>query len=240
MIIFDEITLIMRNILIVGVGSTIGKQLFDLLSSIKGNEVFTTSRSDFEANAERHQILTPHEGEINTEYLPEVIHELYYMPGSINLKPFTMLKVSDFVTDFEINVLGLIKVLKKLTSNLIGGNGSVLTFSSVAANTGLGFHSSIAASKSALEGFVKSMAAEYATKIRFNSIAISLTDTKLSEKLLNSESKIELAKSRNPLKMIGDPLKIAKFASVINSNDCDWMTGEIIHFDGGMNNLRVF
>lgn len=230
----------MRNILIIGVNSTIGKQLFTILKSKGDNTVYTTSRSEFGINEARHQIITPNETDINTDFIPDEIHELYYMPGSINLKPFKMLKESDFRNDFEINVMGLVKVLHKVSKNLVAANGAVLTFSSVAAKVGLDFHSSIATSKSALEGFVKAMAAEYATKVRFNSLAISLTHTKLAEKLLNSEMKIELARSRNPLKMVGDPLKIAKFATVINSSDCDWISGEIIHFDGGMSSLKTF
>jgi 3-oxoacyl-[acyl-carrier protein] reductase len=230
----------MKNILIIGVNSVIGTELFKLLSLAKDNTVYTTSRSSFDINEERHQMISSNEEDINTDLLPDEIHELYFLPGSINLKPFKMLKESDFRNDFEINVMGLVKVLHKVIKSLIVGNGSVLTFSSVAANIGLDFHSSIATSKSALEGFVKSMAAEYATKVRFNSLAISLTNTKLAGKLLNSDTKIELAKSRNPLKMIGDPIKIAKFASVINSTDCDWISGEVIHFDGGMSSLRTF
>lgn len=230
----------MKNILIVGVNSVIGKQIFHELNSKGDNTVYTTSRSSFEINEARHQLITPHETGINVDYLPDEIHELYYLPGSINLKPFKMLKEEDFRNDFEINVMGLVKILHKVSKRLVAGNGSVLTFSSVAASVGLDFHSSIATSKSALEGFVKAMAAEYATKVRFNSLAISLTNTKLADKLLNSDAKTELAKARNPLKMIGNPLKIAKFATVINSDDCDWMSGEIIHFDGGMNNLKTF
>lgn len=230
----------MKNILIVGVNSVIGKQIFHELNSKGDNTVYTTSRSSFEINEARHQLITPHETDINVDYLPDEIHELYYLPGSINLKPFKMLKEADFRNDFEINVMGLVKILHKVSKNLVAGNGAVLTFSSVAASVGLDFHSSIAASKSALEGLVKAMAAEYANKVRFNSLAISLTNTKLAEKLLNSDAKIELAKARNPLKMIGDPIKIAKFATVINSHDCDWMSGEIIHFDGGMSNLKTF
>ncbi len=230
----------MKNILIIGVNSTIGTQIFNLLNSKEGYNIYTTSRNEFDKNNSKHTILTPQTDTLNTDLLPDDIHELYYLPGSINLKPFGSLKPEDYLMDFNINVMGLINVLKATIKALKKGNGAVLAFSSVAASLGLQYHASVSTSKAALEGFIKAMASEYAEKVRFNALAISLSNTKMAEKLLNSEKKTELAENRNPLKQIGNPSKIAQFSTVINSETCDWLTGEIIQFDGGMKNLKVF
>jgi NAD(P)-dependent dehydrogenase (short-subunit alcohol dehydrogenase family) len=168
------------------------------------------------------------------------INGLVYFPGTINLKPFTMLKEEDYVNDFKINVLGAAKVVKKVINKLKEAEGaSVVFISSVAANVGLPFHASIGASKSALEGMARSLAAEYTNaKVCFNVVAPSLTETNLSTNLLKTERLIEASKDRNPMKEIGDPNKVAKTIDFLLDAHNNWITGQVIHTDGGMNNLK--
>ena len=168
------------------------------------------------------------------------INGLVYFPGTINLKRFTMLKEDDFINDFKINVLGAAKVVKKVINQLKESEGaSVVFISSVAANVGLPFHASIGASKSALEGMARSLAAEYTNaKVCFNVVAPSLTDTNLSTNLLKTDRLVEASKERNPMKEIGDPKKIAKTIDFLLDAHNNWMTGQVIHIDGGMNNLK--
>jgi len=44
--------------------------------------------------------------------LPEILHGLVYFPGSILIKPFQLLALKDFQNDFEINLLGAVKVIQ--------------------------------------------------------------------------------------------------------------------------------
>tara|TARA_A100001015_G_scaffold272849_1_gene327754 strand:- start:24 stop:674 length:651 start_codon:yes stop_codon:yes gene_type:complete len=168
------------------------------------------------------------------------INGLVYFPGTINLKPFTMLKEEDFLNDFKVNVLGAARVVKKVINQLKESEGaSVVFISSVAANVGLPFHASIGASKSALEGMARSLAAEYTNaKVCFNVVAPSLTNTKLSTNLLKTDRLIEASKERNPMKEIGDPQKVAKTVDFLLDAHKNWMTGQVIHVDGGMYNLK--
>ena len=106
------------------------------------------------------------------------IDGIIYFPGSINLKPFKRLKIENFREDFEINVVGLLKILKFYESRL-SEKSSLVFISTVAANLGMPFHSSVSVSKSAIEGLTKSLAAEWAPKVRVNCIAPSLVETKL-------------------------------------------------------------
>ena len=151
-----------------------------------------------------------------------------------------MLKEEDFLNDFKVNVLGAAKVVKKVINQLKESEGaSVVFISSVAANVGLPFHASIGASKSALEGMARSLAAEYTNaKVCFNVVAPSLTDTNLSTNLLKTDRLVEASKERNPMKEIGDPKKVAKTVDFLLSAHENWMTGQVIHVDGGMNNLK--
>jgi NAD(P)-dependent dehydrogenase (short-subunit alcohol dehydrogenase family) len=101
------------------------------------------------------------------------------------------------------------------------------------------FHSGIASAKGAVEGLVRSLAAEYAPHIRFNAIAPSLVDTPLAEGLLNNEKKRENSALRHPLKRIGSAAELAEAAAYLMSDRSSWITGQIICVDGGMSSLRT-
>lgn len=165
------------------------------------------------------------------------IDGLVYCPGSILLKPFKALRNEDFLNDFHINVLGAIKTIRNYLPQLLQAESpSIIFFSTVAVQTGMPFHSSIAAAKGAIEGLTKSLAAEFAPKIRVNAIAPSLTQTPLADKLLNAEAKLKAAEERHPLKRIGQPDDIADAALYLLN--ASWVTGQILHVDGGMSTLK--
>ena len=116
---------------------------------------------------------------------------------------------------------------------------SIVVFGSIAATMGIPFHTSVAASKGAIEGFAKALAAEYAPKIRVNVVAPSLTNTPLANKFINSESKQEKSAARHPSKRLGKPEDIANMATFLLSEKSSWITGQIFHVDGGMSTLLV-
>ena len=170
----------------------------------------------------------------------EDINGLVYFPGTINLKPFTMLKEQDYQNDLDINFLGAVKVVKKLIGKLKEADGaSVVFISTVAASIGLPFHASISPAKAALEAYARSMAAEYAgAKISFNVVAPSLANTPMAENLLKTERLVEASKERNPMKQIGSPDQISKTIDFLLDAHQNWMTGQVIPVDGGMINLK--
>ena len=159
------------------------------------------------------------------------------MPWSINLKPFRALKTEDFLNEYQINFLGAVKSIKHYLPNLqMSETPSIVLFSTVATQTGMSFHASIASAKGAIEGLTRSLAAEFAPKIRVNTIAPSLTATPLADKLINNESKLKTSEERHPLKKIGATNDISNAVEfLLNAN---WMTGQIIHLDGGMSAIR--
>lgn len=183
----------------------------------------------------------PHNGYSFGKFSPEVVDGLVYAPGSINLKPFNRLSVDDFKNDFEINVLGAVKMIQKLLPNLKKSeSASVVLFSSVAAKLGMPFHASIAASKNAVEGLTKSLAAEFsAQKIRVNAIAPSLTDTNLASQLLATPEKREASAKRHPLQRVGTAEEIAEMAAFLVSDKSSWITGQVFGIDGGMGSVKL-
>jgi len=171
-----------------------------------------------------------------TPTFPEDIEKLdgiIYCPGTINLRPFKALKQSEFMHDLQVNYLGAIKTIQRyIPQLLLGSDPNILLFSTVAVKKGMPFHTSIAGAKGAVEGLTISLAAEYAPKLRVNAIAPSLTQTPLSEKLLNSEAKIISAGERHPLKRIGQTTDIVNAALYLLN--ASWVTGQIMPVEGGM------
>lgn len=171
--------------------------------------------------------------------IDEPINGLAYFPGTINLKPFKNLKVEDYQHDFEVNLLGAIKVINKYLNNLkSAGKSSIVLFSTVAVQTGMSYHASIASAKGAVEGLTRTLAAEFAPDIRLNCIAPSITNTPLAEKLLNSETKLKASEERHPLKRIGNATEIAELVVFLLSDKASFITGQIIKVDGGISVIK--
>jgi len=231
-----------KNYLIVGGSKGIGLSLVTKLSEVGAN-VFVLSRTDEQLSNlpnVSHIPIDILKEEIPVDQLPEVIHGLVYCPGSINLKPFRSLKLSDFQDDFEINILGAVKTIQAVLKLLKkSGDASVVLFSTVAVGQGMSFHASVATSKGGVEGLSRSLAAELAPNIRVNCIAPSLTDTPLAAKILSSPEKKEASDKRHPLRRIGTPDDIASMAFFLMSEKATWISGQVIGIDGGMSVLRV-
>ena len=216
-----------------GIGLEVAKKLLD-----KGNKVYVMSRTkgglpDHE-NLQYWQIDVTSE---NPEFpkFKETVDGLVYFPGNINLKPFRGLKPDLFRDDFELNTIGLVKSLQAYFTNLKkADHASVVAFSTVAVQTGMAYHASVAAAKGAVEGIVRSLSAEFAPKIRVNAVAPSLTETTLSEGFLDSEQKKENSNKRHPLGRYGQPQDIASVVLFLLGEESSWITGQVLHVDGGL------
>jgi len=165
------------------------------------------------------------------------INGLVYFPGTINLRPFSSLKLSDFEFDYQINVLGLIKTLKFYHKQL-SIRSSVIFISSVAASVGMPYHSSISLCKSALEGLCRSLAAEWSPNVRVNCIAPSVVQTKLSSRLFRTENQIEQMNARHPLQKVGQPKNITDAIQFLLSENSSWITGQVLNIDGGLSSIK--
>jgi NAD(P)-dependent dehydrogenase (short-subunit alcohol dehydrogenase family) len=229
----------MSNVLIVGSSGPVGQALIEELAP--SHQVWTSSRGPLTGRAERHLIWDATAGEFPVDQLPDTLGGLVYCPGSIRLQPFHRLRDEDFSADFKLNLLGAVRVLRAALSALkAAGQASVVLFSTVAVATGMPMHASIAAAKGAVEGLTRSLAAELAPGIRVNAIAPSLTDTPLAAGLLRTERQRAAAAERHPLGRIGRPSDLAAAARFLLSEEAGWVTGQVLHVDGGMGRLRRF
>ncbi|AQG80051.1 SDR family NAD(P)-dependent oxidoreductase [Spirosoma montaniterrae] len=237
----------MKNILIVGASSGIGHALAQQLQQ-EGATLFTAGRTQPDGIQSTHftwdaASQTPATDAFTgtpDRQLPDVLHGLVYCPGTINLKPFQRLTISDFQHDLQINVLGAVSVIHAAYPALKKSKAaSVVLFSTVASKLGMGMHSSVSVAKSAVEGLAKSLAAEFAPfNIRVNAVAPSLTDTPMAQFLLADDTKREAANKRHPLSRYGSPADIAGMAAYLLSDQAGWITGQVIGVDGGMGSLK--
>ena len=230
----------MKNYLIIGGSSGIGKAIREQLIS-SGNNVYATYfQNDTFATEENYFSLDVRSEHPDLSFLPEVLDGFVYCPGAIDLKPFNRIKEASIIEDLNLQVMGAVRILQLILPKLkVSGQGSVVLFSTVAVQTGFPFHAQVAISKGAIEGLTRSLAAEFAPTIRFNAIAPSLTNTPLAEKLLSSPEKIEANGQRHPLKRIGEAEDIAEAACFLLTDKSSWMTGQILHVDGGMSSLKI-
>lgn len=232
----------MANYLIIGASSGIGKKLAEQLSE-SGHSVFGTYfKNEVSSSNPLVQFypLNVLDENIVFDFLPEILSGVIYCPGSINLRPFERIKPNDFIDDYNLQVVGAIKTIQNVAPKLKNSeNAAIILFSTVAVQAGFPFHTQVSASKGAIEGLTKALAAEYAPKIRVNCIAPSLTDTPLAAYLLNSAQKIEASAQRHPLKRVGTTDDIVNMAEFLLSTKASWITGQIMNVDGGISTLKT-
>lgn len=223
-----------QNYLIVGGTSGIGAALLERL--IRQGHCVCQLSTHPERVPDSPLVTSDHWDLLNDPFpaqvLPEILSGLVYCPGTIRLKPFNRLRENDLRADLDVNLFGALKAIQgSLTRLQDAESASITLFSTVAVQTGMAYHASIASAKGAVEGLVRSLAAELAPRIRVNAVALSITDTALAERLLNSTEKRALAAARHPLNRIGSAEDVAAAVDWLLHDP--WMTGQVIPLDGG-------
>lgn len=230
----------MKHVVIIGASSGIGYALAKRLLK-SGAELTVFCRRNPEIVSE-HITYLHYDVQSDSDQLPvsdSVVDGFVYMPGTIRLKPFKNIKDEEFLEDWKINFLGAVKTFRHFLPQLLkSSSASALFISTVAGTTGMPFHSSIASAKSAVEGLSRSLAAEFAPKIRINCIALSLTKTPLSEFLTNNEQRLLASLDRHPLKRIGQSDDVAAFAEFLLSDHAEFITGQVLKMDGGISSIK--
>ncbi|RWY54014.1 SDR family NAD(P)-dependent oxidoreductase [Mucilaginibacter gilvus] len=232
-----------KNILVIGGSSGIGLSLIKLLAA-NGATVYNISRTsspEWPVGVNHLTLDILQDCSPAAAFLPEQLHGLVYSVGSITLKPFARLTEDDFLNDYRVNVTGAVKIIQQALKPLkVAQSASVVLISSVAAKTGMSFHGSIAAAKSAVEGLALSLAAELSpNRIRVNVIAPSLTDTPLAQTFLSTPERKEASNKRHPLGKYGVPEDISSAIAFLLADETAWMTGQVIGIDGGLGKLKA-
>jgi len=165
------------------------------------------------------------------------IKGIAYCVGSIDLKPLKMSSESDFNKCIKLNLYSAVELIKAYQDSLKKNKGSIVLFSTVAAQRGFANHSIIASAKAAVEGLTVSLAAEFAPNIRVNCVALSLTNSKIAQPLLKNSAIAEGIAKAHPLKRIGEGKDGAALAKFLLTEESSWITGQVIAVDGGRSKL---
>ncbi len=233
----------MKNYVVIGGSSGIGEAVVTQLAN-EGNKVWATfcakNISTLSTPNVSYHHLNVMEEDFDLSWLPDVVDGFVYAPGAINLLPFGRLKVEKVNADFHLQVLGAVQTLQLAIPHLKRAEQpSVVLYSTVAVQMGFNFHSQVAIAKGAIEGLTRSLAAEFAPKIRVNAIAPSITNTPLANKFLSSPEKMEANAKRHPMQRVGEAKDIAEMTVFLLNSTSKWMTGQIINVDGGITQIKT-
>ena len=230
--------------LVVGATGSIGSNLAEQLSA-SDKEVHLVGRNDNQTQslAEKLNCNFTIADVLEDGFVDKIksdiqdIKGVAYCVGSIDLKPFRMVNENDFNKCMKLNLYSAVNLIKGFQESLKKNKGSIVLFSTVAAQRGFTNHSIIASTKAAVEGLTVSLAAEFAPNIRVNCIAPSLTNSKIAEPMLKNKVLAEGIAKAHPLKRLGEGKDSASLAKFLITEDSSWVTGQIIAVDGGRSKL---
>ena len=230
--------------LIFGATGSIGSSLAEQLKS-SGNEIHLVGRNKNEVSSIAKKLNCDFtvanvldEGFV--EKVKSDIQEIKgfaYCVGSIDLKPLKMVTEQDFNKCMKLNLYSAVEIIKGYQESLKKNKGSVVLFSTVAAQRGFTNHAIIASTKAAVEGLTVTLAAEFAPNIRVNCIAPSLTKSKIAEPMLKNTAIADGIAKAHPLKRLGEGKDSASLAKFLITDESAWVTGQIIAVDGGRSKL---
>ena len=230
--------------LIVGATGSIGSNLAEQLYN-SGKEVHLIGRNENQTKSLSEKLNCTYtiadvleDGFVN-KIKSEIdnIKGIAYCVGSIDLKPLRMVSENDFGKCMKLNLYSAVELIKGYHEILKKNKGTIVLFSTVAAQRGFTNHSIIASTKAAVEGLTVSLAAEFAPNIRVNCIAPSLTKSKIAQPMLKNTTIAEGIAKAHPLKRLGEGKDSASLAKFLITEDSSWVTGQIIAVDGGRSKL---
>ena len=229
---------------IFGATGSIGSSLAEQLKN-SGNDIHLVGRNESELSSVSEKLGCSHTvaDVLEDGFIEKVksdiseIKGLAYCVGSIDLKPLRMVNEQDFQKCMKLNLYSAVEAIKGFQESLKKNKGSIVLFSTVAAQRGFTNHAIIASTKAAVEGLTVSLAAEFAPNIRVNCIAPSLTKSKIAEPMLKNTAVAEGIAKAHPLKRLGEGKDSASLAKFLLTEDSSWVTGQIIAVDGGRSKL---
>ncbi len=139
----------------------------------------------------------------------------------------------DFRLVVETNLFGTFNCTKAVAQQMMfQKNGRVINISSVASTKGGRGQSNYAASKAGINGFTRSAAVELASKkVTVNAIAPGVIETEMSQEVVRRAK--DTVMDMIPLKRLGKPDDIANMVLFLASEEAAYITGQILHVDGG-------
>src|SRR5437764_3355856 len=149
--------------------------------------------------------------------------------------PITDQTAESFAATFETNVLGVVLSMKhEVRAMQAQRSGSIINISSTYGHRGAAFASIYVGAKHAVEGITKSGAHELdKTGIRVNAVAPGPTDTGMLTRFTKTAENMAALTATVPMARLGLSEEIANAVVFIASEGASYITGHVLHVDGG-------
>ena len=162
------------------------------------------------------------------------IHILVNNAGITQDNLFMRMKPEQWSKVIDVNLNGVFNVTKAVIRPMVKQRkGKIINISSVVGFTGNPGQVNYSSTKSALVGFTKSLAREVGARgVTVNAVAPGFIDTAMTQAL--NESQQEVILQQIPLGRMGDAEDIANAVAFLASEEASYITGTILHVNGGM------
>ncbi len=153
--------------------------------------------------------------------------------GIVRDNLLALLSDDDIHSVLDTNIGGAFNVTRAVVPHMISKRaGRIINLSSVAADKGGRGQANYAASKGAINAFTRAMAVELASrKISVNCVAPGVIETEMSQQVRDLAG--DEVKARILLRRYGQPEDVAHAVWFLASRFADYITGEVLHVDGG-------
>ncbi len=162
------------------------------------------------------------------------IHILVNNAGITQDNLFMRMKPEQWSKVIDVNLNGVFNVTKAVIRSMVKQRyGKIINISSVVGFSGNPGQVNYSSTKSALVGFTKSLAREVGTRgVTVNAVAPGFIDTAMTQAL--NESQQEAILQQIPLGRMGDAGDIANAVAFLASKEASYITGTVLHVNGGM------
>ncbi len=146
-------------------------------------------------------------------------------------QPFAQMTDEQWHRTISVNLDGVFYVTRR-AANHLSQSSSIVNLSSMAAHRGAFYNAHYSASKGALISLTRSLARELGPKTRVNAVSPGIIDTPMASDLIKTRGADSIAQT--PLKRLGTPAEIASVIGFLCSDAAAFITGEVIHVNGGL------
>jgi len=125
-------------------------------------------------------------------------------------------------------------VQELFANSLLTKKGRIFAMTSSGSHTSIPYYGAVSAAKAALESHVRQLSLELGDlEIAVNAIMAGVTDTPALRKIPSNASMISVAEKKNPRNRLTTPEDVAKVISLMCRDGGEWISGGLIHADGG-------